>query len=862
LKKKKKKKKVGKMSHASQPVTTKRGGEDESVNTFRCTLPQCTQRFATITGLRQHARHVHPRAYRCRVPRCYDGFVSASELAHHAREKHHTCDFLPLPKREKEKDKEEQQQRQHSDLILVSSSSSTSTSSTSSTSSVVEVLLPPPTTAPPPNATVVTANAATSTTSHQPAHTAHHHAHAHCLCPLAPLCAFAGVDFAAVRAHVEQFSAVVHSPRSPVPPHDDVDNAVPVQLSDRSMLVANNDDAALVAAAVDPPSDQDVLAEPAAANPVALMLDCDDADVDALLASAHAALARCDRCVFVCVEESDLVRHRSLHDIDNHAVPCLYPGCDRSFPSRAGLRVHSRVHMVSPTHACPLPGCSEGPFLKSELKEHAKKHANLLGICNAPDCGRILPNPHLLKAHHKHDHSVTFRCTFPMCARSYASYARLQRHIKEAHLRYLLPQAFADMQKLRPNAAAARSFGPFGEQYIAAPPKRVASLSLSSRLAVPSRRGEATALAPPPSVVLDDDDDASISMSGVVSNANGDDTENHERGASQKRTANEAADANGGGGGGGAPSLLTTPRTTATKTDAARKRARRAPAREPSPAPSEPAAVTAVTAATVETVATAETVADVIDQLPPPPPLRALPNKRMSRGGGNSARRKVKALVVNEQLNGSASGTVGDDADASQEESLRSSQRRSRRQTSRGAAYAQELAAAATATTGTPSRLVRAKPKFSRTSPDESAEESEDAEDVRNMGRLAPRRAPMRRGPRGIARRSSSPPTMPVEVSPVTVPPEVVLLVDDSMASASSSDETVPAAVDDEPLVLVEAAAMAPIIELSPQTPPKVVNVIDLNGDKSSSSQSPEISFDVLQERMATMSRLQQQTAN
>jgi hypothetical protein len=467
------------------------------------------------------------------------------------------------------------------------------------------------------------------------------------LCPLAPLCAFAGVDFAAVRAHVEQFSARVVDANVGA----DIDHAVPVTVavvSDQSDVVLPPDDADLAASAAargggGDASDHEVLAEPAAANPVAMLLDCDDTDVDALLAAAHASLARCDRCVFVSVEESDLVRHRALHDIDNHAVPCLYPGCDRSFPSRAGLRVHSRVHMVSPVHACPLPGCSEGPFLKAELKEHAKKHANLLGICTATDCGRILPNPQLLKAHLKHDHAVTFRCTFPMCARTYASYARLQRHVKEAHLRYLLPQAFADMLKLRPtSAAAARSFGPFGEQYIAAPPKRVASMSLASRLAVPSRAGEASALASRSTVVLDDDDDASVSLSGVVGSVNGDDTENLERSSSQKRTANDAAADAERNGGGGASQLSTPGSRTAAKT----KRARRAPAREPSPAPLELAVGDAAAAATAAT----ESVADVIDQLlPPPPPLRAtVPNKRMSRGGGNSARRKVKALAVNE----------------------------------------------------------------------------------------------------------------------------------------------------------------------------------------------------------------------
>jgi hypothetical protein len=856
--------------HRSAPLSQQAatGAASGDANSFRCTLMQCQQRFATLVGLRQHIRHTHPRAYRCTVPKCFEQFHSASELAHHVRERHSRnlirgSAVAPLP---------EPELAIALDLPLLSDALADA-----STAPQAPPPQPPPQ---PPQHGAVAVSLSRSLAF---------------LCPLAPRCSFAGADSAAVRAHVDhQFG-----------------NAGAAAVV-ASMAQSGGDEQQLVAEAAD---DSQVLAEPPEriTTSVAAAFDVDDVryelmrpfpsddlDLDAWLAGAHGALSRCDLCSFVCVELSDMVRHRRLHEIDDSAVHCQFPGCQRAFPSRAALRLHARSHMAPASHACPMVGCTHGHMATmGDLQTHCKAvHATQLSFCTLPACGRIFPNAELLRAHVAHDHAIAFRCTFPMCARTYTSYQRLQRHIKEAHLKYLLPQAFCDFAPPRAALSAMRSFGPFGEQFAAALPKRPRALAPAQLRLMPP---------PPPSAsaggagVLENDDE-SVSGSGMsMIDLNLEDSETVEsprRPTSQQKRSASSRTATAAAAAAAAAS------TAATAVDndgdassrsgsvansgrgAAKKRARKLPV---------------VAAPVIEAPGEVIVVPD------------AAPNKRGGRGGATtSARRKVKAMpevvhVVDNDLHASG-GDVEIVVDGAATPIVRRS--RGRAPGKRGATASHEVAAALDALPVPPerapvaptamatlddlvagateplvaepapdallpepesvppvsvppsllppppppppppvlSRWARTRPKFSRGNADDSIDDAEEAEDGTIDGDRAALRSvtrrPLRRLTRAPRRPSVQaavmPPTILVEADPLSTPPSAPHIIDDgSMDTASSSSD------DGDDGDERGVALPAPVLMTPPRSPAPVV--VDLR--------SPEASFDLLQARMQELMR-------
>ncbi|KAI0249210.1 hypothetical protein BJV78DRAFT_712956 [Lactifluus subvellereus] len=87
------------------------------------------------------------------------------------------------------------------------------------------------------------------------------------------------------------------------------------------------------------------------------------------------ALARCDICGKQLARQSDMPRHKRLHDPEPERWMhwCPEPGCDYGSMQRSNLRNHVRKHTGQRLRCLDDPACSYSTFDKSALLRHRQR---------------------------------------------------------------------------------------------------------------------------------------------------------------------------------------------------------------------------------------------------------------------------------------------------------------------------------------------------------------------------------------------------------------------------------------------------------------------------------------------------------
>jgi uncharacterized Zn-finger protein len=130
---------------------------------------------------------------------------------------------------------------------------------------------------------------------------------------------------------------------------------------------------------------------------------------------------------------SDSNLHIPFESADKPFI-CRYTGCNKSFPRKADLNRHEKIHENYRPFTCPT--CNKSFTQKSALKTHIRIHTGEKPfVCPYPGCDKAFSDSSSL-ARHKKLHvpdGLTYPCYEPGCSMKFSKKVLLLRHRKAAH---------------------------------------------------------------------------------------------------------------------------------------------------------------------------------------------------------------------------------------------------------------------------------------------------------------------------------------------------------------------------------------------------------------------------------------------
>ncbi|ORZ38806.1 hypothetical protein BCR44DRAFT_113737, partial [Catenaria anguillulae PL171] len=144
----------------------------------------------------------------------------------------------------------------------------------------------------------------------------------------------------------------------------------------------------------------------------------------------------CPDCGKAFARQRNLQQHMPIHAA---TVPkphaCTRPGCTKTFRLKGQLRDHEKRHDVPKPFRCAEPGCTAAFAKHSQLRKHVAEHQGKLPYpCTWDGCNMSFPTPSKLAKHvARHENPKSYVCPKPECALGFPTWSALQAHIRGDH---------------------------------------------------------------------------------------------------------------------------------------------------------------------------------------------------------------------------------------------------------------------------------------------------------------------------------------------------------------------------------------------------------------------------------------------
>ncbi|XP_035713574.1 zinc finger protein 596-like [Folsomia candida] len=152
----------------------------------------------------------------------------------------------------------------------------------------------------------------------------------------------------------------------------------------------------------------------------------------------HSNLERpkCDTCHRVFCHAASLRGHiAAVHSkMDRPRFPCGFPGCDKTYQTKGGLRTHVVADHVENPVRFPCTLCGKDFKTRTELEGHTSTHTTEKPY-NCATCGRSFAHVGAMKRHEMTHLEASTRAMSKcrLCMQTFLERFSLQRHIRVVH---------------------------------------------------------------------------------------------------------------------------------------------------------------------------------------------------------------------------------------------------------------------------------------------------------------------------------------------------------------------------------------------------------------------------------------------